>query len=104
MNIIQEMQLCREYCTKIHKARQDAGFVSLRYPLVSVSLNQYFLPEFRELIADECNLVGYMNIPPVEYDPDQKEDLLLDTSKSQWQDNLFETRTKKREEAELKKQ
>lgn len=108
--IIDEMQICREYCSAIHKERQRLGFNSLRYPLISVKINRYFTPEFRDLIAEECNLIGYMDIPPIEYYEEVKPfeeggriEIKLDDTKSLWQEEIFKDRSRKREEAESKK-
>jgi len=102
--IIEEMRKVREYCSLIHKARRDSGFVSVRYPLISVSLDRYFLPEFRQLIADECNLIGYMDIPPVETDVSQTTPVVLDTTTTTWQDEMYRERTEKRKQAQLRKE
>ena|SRR3990167_2938897 len=108
--LIKEMEICREYCSAILRERQQAGFSSLKYPLVQAKVNRYFLPEFRYIIAETCNLIGYMDIPPVEfwfekesYDKSGKIEVELDTTKSDWQEELFKERWKKREEAENRK-
>ena len=114
--ILNEMDLCRQYCSAIHKERQNNGFISLKYPLISVKVNRYFLPEYQEIIADECNLIGYMDIPAVELYEDVKyydtylEDgeipkieILLNCTKSDWQQELAEKREEKRKEAEKRK-
>lgn len=97
------MAECRRYCALIHKARLDAGFTSVKYPLFTATLNRYFLPEFRELIADECNLIGYMDIPAVEFDWNQKEEVVLDLQRSPYQQELYEERCKRSEIAKAKK-
>lgn len=119
--IIDEMQICRDYCSLIHKAREKAGFHSLKYPITDVKINYYFLPEFRELIADECNIAGYMDIQPVEYEFDNDDiwenvpkhyflltegdkKVLISTVKSDWQQDIFEERSKKRLEAAKRKE
>ena len=68
--------------------------------MTDVKINTYILPEFREIIADECNIVGYMDIPPIEYDicfnnqsyhteSDGKRTILhISKIKSEWQDVL----------------
>lgn len=114
--LIQEMKLCRDYCSLIHKARNSAGFSQLKYPITDVKINHYFTKEFRQLIADECNIVGYMDIPPVEdvfnygipngqyqYLKDGELEVWVSTVKSDWQDELFHKRLEKRNEAEMRK-
>jgi len=109
--ILKEMDICRQYCSAIHRERQDKGFNSLRYPLISVKINRYFLPEFRELIAEDCNLIGYMDIKPVEYWEEVESyeqcgiiKIELDTTKSEWQEKLYKQRDDKRRENNEKKQ
>lgn len=94
----------RKYCSLIHKKRKEKGFESLRYPLITATLNRYFLPEHRALIAEECNLIGYMGIPAIEYEPTQIEEVILDITKSDWQEELCKTREEKNKEAKLKKE
>lgn len=100
--IIEEMKICREYCSLILKERTRVGFNSLKYPVITATLDRYFLPEFRQLIADECNLIGYMDIEPVEYEPSNIK-VKLDIIRTTWQDQLFNERVQKREEAENRK-
>ncbi len=108
--LIEEMDLCRKYCSAIQKERQKAGFNSLRYPLISVKINRYFLREFREIIAEECNLIGYLGIKPVEYCEQEKSydetgeiKVSLDPTKSDWQQEMFNERTAKAEQNQSKK-
>ena len=44
--LIKEMEICRSYCSVILSTRQNSGFNSVKYPLFSVKINRYFLPEF----------------------------------------------------------
>lgn len=110
--ILTEMKLFRDYCTLIHRARQNAGFASLKYPITDVKLNRYFPPQLREIMADECNIVGYMDVPPIEYlDPfdtlsscyhkeyENGMSVLISTVRSSWQDDMFKERSERREEA-----
>lgn len=113
--LIQEMKLCRDYCSLIHKARNSVGFSQLKYPITDVKINHYFTLEFRQLIADECNIVGYMDIPPVEdvfdgspsgqyeHVTDGDLEVWVSTVKSDWQEELFQKRLEKRTEAEMRK-
>ena len=108
--ITKEMELCRQYVSAIIAERQKQGFNSLRYPLVTVKINRYFLPEYREIIAEECNLVGYLGIKSVEYYEEEipyeksgEIKIKLDTSKSEWQQKIFEERTEERKKAEGRK-
>lgn len=107
--IITEMEMLRKYCSAILKEREKIHN-SLKYPLISVKINRYFLEPYREVIAEECNIIGYMDIPPVEYyeevDPYElsgKIEILLDNTKSDWQEELYQKRLAKREENEKKK-
>lgn len=108
----QEMDICREYCSVISRKRAEAGFNSLKYPLVSVKLNRYFLPVYRDIIAEECNLVGYGDeIPAVEYWEEEEPyevtnniKVSLDTSTSEWQMAMYNARVERRKENELKRQ
>ena len=107
--MIKEMSILRQYCSLIHKERERNGFNSLKYPLISVKLNRYFLPEFRHLIAVECNLVGTCGIEPVQYDEDEVNYELsntlkvkLDITKSQWQEELYQERVERRKQIEEK--
>lgn len=120
------MQEARAYCKLIHKARDKAGFNSLKYPVTDVKVNRYFLPEYRDLIAEECNITGYYTtknitsvhdgIPAVEYEPLEFDDyeknehyvseedshgrkVHLSTIRSKWQQELYDIRTKEREAA-----
>jgi hypothetical protein len=112
--VLDEMAEVREYCSLIHKARAKAGFNSARYPITDVYVNRYFLPEHRELIAQECNIVGYMDIPPVQYSTVFPQDdyltvvegnraVALSTVQSNWQQCMYNERLQQREEAEKRK-
>lgn len=113
--ILGEMEDCIKYCSLIKRARINAGFTSLKYPITDVKINRYFSPEYRELIAEDCNIVGYMDIPPVEDvfnygEPKDYHKEELDgrivwvcTVKSDWQDDLFQDRNSKRNEAMQRK-
>lgn len=99
------MAECRRYCSLIIKARTDAGFSSLKYPVISASLNRYFLPEYRQLIADECNLIGYMSeFPPVVYDQQQTKPVIIDTTRTLWQQQMADERELKRNKAIKRKE
>ena len=108
--ILKEMAITRQYCSAILRERVTQGFNSLKYPLISVKVNHYFLPDFADIIAKYCNLIGYMNIPAVEYDEDAvpyeesgKIEVKLDTTQSAWQQEMFEQRDKARKEAVQRK-
>jgi len=109
--ILDEMDLCRKYCSAILKERQQKGFMSLKYPLIQEKVNRYFPPEFRHIMAEECNLIGYMDIPPIEhefdlepYEEEKKKIIIeLDITVSEWQQKMFDDRTEKRKEAEVRK-
>jgi len=66
-DILTEMEILREYCTLIKRSRKEMGITSEKYPLFTVWVNHYFTPAMKQLIANECNFIGYMDIPPVEY-------------------------------------
>jgi len=107
--LIKEMDICRAYCSMILRKRKESGFHSVKYPLISVNINRYFLPEFRDIIAEECNLIGYLGIPPVEYNEevesyDKTGQIVveLDTSRSNWQNDLFQKRNNERKLIERK--
>lgn len=104
------MDICRKYCSEIIKERNKLGFNSIKYPLITVEVNRYFMPEYRKIIADECNIIGYLDIEPVErlcdveqFELNNKIIIKLDTTKSDWQQLIFETRNKKRLEAQERK-
>lgn len=107
--LISEMDICRKYCSAILREREKIHN-SKKYPLIYVKINRYFLPEFREIIADECNLIGYMDIQPVEYwfevepyDKTNKIEVWVDDTKSGWQEEIYQKRVKERDENEKKK-
>jgi len=116
--ILTEMDIAREFCKLIHRARLNAGFTSIKYPVTDIKVNRYFLPDLRYQIESECNIVGYMDIPPIEYIftteiPDEKyyhkeqagnNIVYLSTVRSNWQQEMFEERDKKSKENQLKKQ
>lgn len=117
LNLIDEMDLVRQYATLINRARKNAGFLSLKYPITDVKVNHYFIPELRMVLAEECNIVGYMDIPAIEdvfnygetlsnyqIEEEKEHKVWLSTTRSQWQEDLYQERLKKREEAEIKKQ
>ena len=89
------------------------GFTSLKYPITDVKISRYFLPGSRDLIADECNIVGYMNIPPVEIENEPPENyfivregedwVAICTVRSGWQQALANEIAQKRYEAEKRK-
>jgi hypothetical protein len=121
--ILNEMDVCRAYCTEILNQRQKNGLNSVKYPLISVRVNRYFLPEFRVIIADECNIIGYMDIQTIEYWDDlpksemyeywdeEKQEIVIngiikvdiDKTKTTRQQEMFEERSKNRQEAEERK-
>lgn len=106
--IISDMELTRKFCSMIHKARQNNGFNSVKYPITNVIISEYLMPDFRQLIADECNVVGYMDIPAVEYDfekptfseyeilEDSELWIAMSTTKSDWQEKMYQERLEKR--------
>lgn len=107
--IIVEMEMCRKYCSAINREREKIH-TSKKYPLITARVNRYFTKEFRDLIAQECNLVGYGEIASVEYleekDPNEESGIIevwVDDTKSQWQEEIYQDRVKKREENEIKK-
>lgn len=117
--ILKEMEECRAYCSLILRARQNTGFISRKYPITDVKVNRYFFDNnYLDILADECNISGYMDISPIEYIMDfQHKDYLdyhreekdgrivyISTTKSDWQKELFDIRSKKREEAEKRKE
>ena len=95
--ILTEMDTTRKYCSKIHHQRQAAGFTSVKYPLVSATLDRYFLPEFRELIEADCNIMT------IEYDPEQENEVVLNTTTSDEQQEVYDKRVKSRKEAQQRK-
>ena len=103
-SLLAEMAECRRHCTLIIKARLEAVFNSLKYPVISATLDRYFLPEFRKLIADECNLIGYMSeFQPVMFEKRQGCPVILDVTRSAWQQKMCDERLEKRKEAEATK-
>ena len=112
--ILEDMVMTRKLCSMCHKAREQAGFNSRKYPVTDIKISHYLMPQYRELIAEECNSVGYMDIPAVEWDfnkPDntyiivEDGDLWVAVSmiRSGWQDEIYNERLKKRELAEKRK-
>lgn len=127
---IREMKEVRLYSSLIHKARVEAGFKSLKYPIIDVKVNRYFLPEHRKLIADECHVYGYYcmetvgslhdGIPAVEFDPQEFDsykdrsdyfctsdasgrEVCICTVTSDWQNDIYNERKKSRVEAVKRK-
>jgi hypothetical protein len=115
-DLIEEMKLCRKFCSMIHKARNQIGLQSVKYPLTDVKISHYFVPELRDLISEECNIVGYMDIPPVEYDHNpilnehyvtvtEGEDWVsVSTTRSDWQQEIADKREINRQEALQRKE
>lgn len=109
--IIDDMQLTRDICSAVHSFRQShPPFNSVKYPITNIIISAYLLPDFRKLIAEDCNIVGYMGIPAVEYDVMFKLDdsyvtiqtptfnVHISTVQSEWQKELYNQRSNKRDE------
>lgn len=111
MFLTDEMSLCRQYCSAIILERQKKGFSSIKYPVITVKINRYFLPEYRSLMAEECNLVGYLTIDPVElledvetYDKSKRIIVEIDETRTPWQEKIYQERLEKRLLAQKRKE